>query len=1743
MFKLAGYTIGEQIYKSGKSTIYKAFENSGKKRVLIKIQNNEYPTIDELIAINKEYLISRKNYGDKVIKIYDSIKYGNSIAIVVEDFGAKPLSEYLKVKKLDLKKKLFIACNIAEALVQIHKQGVVHKDINPSNIVWNAETDEIKVIDFGLSTELTNENMFNSRVFEGTCLYISPEQTGKINRPVDFRSDLYSAGATLYELFTGKPPFFGDELEIVHSHIAKIPIAPKIVSNEIPSLISDIIMKLLSKNAEDRYQTAAGLRYDLKYILDNFYSREKITGFIIAQKDISNRFKIPQKLYGRDHDIFKLKEMLISTEINSKKMILISGYSGIGKTATIQEISQDVICRGGRFISGRFEQFERNVPYSAIRTAFGMLVKNIVLEATHFDVWKRSLEEALGTNAGILVEFLPDLEQILGKQPEQSGMEPLEEKNRFRLVLSNFVNIFTTKDTKLILFLDDLQWIDFSSIDILEYLLSTDSIQNLIIIGSYRDNEVKDGHPLLSMIDTITKNTGNPDFLYQHNLEPLPESAVNQLIADTLKSDSADTLLLTNYIYQKTRGNPLFTCQLLRTLYENELFRFSEERLQWEWQIDDIRNVQISDNVVDFLIQNLKSLPSDTLTVLKLASCIGNIFDINIMYKICDDVKNITDALKVAIKKEYVVPVDNNYQLLNMNDDDYLKTDIQINFKFNHNRIQQAAYSLVSDNDRETLHYKIGKILLNICEFRKNFECNVFEITNHLNIGKNNLVDISEKLELLNLNIRAGKKAKRNLAYDIAKNYFAISKKILSDDEWRSLGDKLFNISLEFVECCYLSSDMENILSLCDAAFLLASTTIEKAAVYELKAKILDHMGEKREIVLNVINEGLKLFAIGLPENRGAIDAYIGAEIGKMQGYLAHKPIEDFINLPVMHDPEKIMIMRLLYQGAPLAFELYPPLNTVIQLIMFDTAVHYGTVEVSCKNLAECGITLGPVLGNYDLAYQFNKAAFSLIDKYKSDALKSSTYFIFGCFISHWKKHYSEGLDYFDLSIKYGIETGDIMHSFWSTVYKQDHLFFIGKNMDEYKHDLEKAEKMLFSHKAMFLLPFIFLVKHVVNQFQSAYNAEMENYILDQIKKESNMTVTFKFGHFNTMINYILGNYESAHKWIEFTEPNIQGGTGLFSLADYTMFSALCYIKLYDNEPGDKKNELLIKIDNKLESLKIWAENCPENFTHKYSIVAAERARINHDSLEVITSLYKQALDSIVPGEFINMRAVINEIIGDFWLSRSEETIGKTFIKEALYFYSHWGAYAKLALLEKKYSRLSSDLTHAGSLLQSKQSATTDTTRQTSIHSSTFNLDIKSILKTTQAISSEIKFDKLLKVLMSTIIENAGAQNGCVILKNVNDKKLYVQAVKNRENEEIRISDSIPLHESDDFCSDIVEYVKRTHEIIVVSNATANYYYKNNDYIKRVNAKSILCVPILYQNDLKGIIYLENNLSENVFDAQRIEIIEILSSQIAISVEKSQLYENLEEKVNERTRQLAQANSELKELSQHDPLTKLFNRRYVYEHITNISDNFVKSKQELFFNVQKRDLQIDNKVIGMYLLDIDHFKKVNDTYGHAAGDDVLVRITKVLKSLVRSEDFIVRWGGEEFLIILNKTRIDYLEQFSEKILNAVKETCFELPNNVVIHKTCSIGCAHLPFAMSYSDLLTFEQTINICDFALYQAKEHGRNCSVHVSLARPEYTKVDDLKNYLINLTKVSTINNDFINVKFIRGQSDTMVS
>lgn len=882
MINLPEYEIKDQIFKGNKSTIFRGVRNSDGISIIIKVLANEYPTIKELASFRREYEIATRLTGNKIINVYNLKNYSNSLAIIMEDFGGKSLADLLILNKFSLEKKLSLAVDITDALMQIHRQNIIHKDINPSNIVWNMDTNQLKVIDFGISSDLSIEKHQNLCALDGTLLYVSPEQTGKVNRIIDYRSDLYSLGVTLYEIFTEKLPFTGDDAEIIYGHIAKIPEEPKKVNHQIPSAISDIIMKLMAKNAEDRYQSLLGLKDDLVYCLENFKISGRIINFEIAQKDISRRFQIPQKLYGREKELDKLIQIFEALQTSEVKLLLVSGYSGIGKTSIIREMYQIIINKGGYFISGKFNKLEGNNPYSAIIAAFRDLLKNLILEYKNIEVWKKKLLDTLGSNGKIIVELIPELKQIIGDQPEIPKLSPTEEKNRFQMVFRDFIKAFATKEHPLVIFLDDLQWSDFSTTDFLKYLLTSMELNNLLIIGAFRDNEVKQGHHFLLMLDEVKNALGNSNYVNQIFLEPLQEHTVNQMVSDTLKRHHTDTVLLSSYIYRKTKGNPFFINQLLNLLYQKGVFYFNEDTLQWDWKRDEIAEIQVSDNVVGFLIATLNLLPQDSLEVIKWASCIGNSFDLKTLYLISNETANIADALWILIENEFIIPLNNNYRLLHMPKEEFIQFNMEIRFRFSHDRIQQAAYLLISDDDKLLIHQEIGKLLLHLYTDQNNLDDNIFEVINHLNIAKDLIEKKDERIELMELHYSAGKKAKANTAYDIANNFFKISKTLLTEEEWTECPGKLFELSYEFAESNFLAGNLEEAIGLCNDLFEVTTDNIEKARVYSLKAKILEFQGEKKVTVIEEIRKGLSLLDVDLPTDAAEIDRKLGEGIGKM---------------------------------------------------------------------------------------------------------------------------------------------------------------------------------------------------------------------------------------------------------------------------------------------------------------------------------------------------------------------------------------------------------------------------------------------------------------------------------------------------------------------------------------------------------------------------------------------------------------------------------------------------------------------------------------------------------------------------------------------------------------------------------------------------------------------------------------------------------------------------------------------
>ncbi|MBN2532412.1 MAG: AAA family ATPase [Spirochaetales bacterium] len=1735
-----GYQIKKQIYKSRYSTICQGSRKSDNAPVIIKFLSKEYPLLEELVRFRREFHIAAGLSGNNIINVYSLEKYNDSLAIIMEDFGGKSVSTILHTHQLSIIDKLTISLKMTEALQQLHQQNIIHMDVNPSNFICNPDSGLLKIIDFGISIEITKERTqsLDLNILEGTLYYISPEQTGRMNRNIDYRTDFYSLGVTFYELFTGQLPLTGDdEVEIVHAHIASTAIPPKKVLPELPFVLSDIIMKLLSKTVEDRYQSASGLKNDLEYCLQELKKKGEINTFPIAQKDFSSRFQIPQKLYGREEEIETIINIFNKVADGRMELLLVKGYSGVGKSSVIQEIYKPIVSRNGFFISGKFDELEKNNPYSAIIHAIEDLVRQL-LSQTHLQLqnWKKRLLSALKPNCQVMIELIPELKQILGPQPQVAQLNPGEAQQRFQMVFHEFLQVFARGNHPLVIFLDDLQWSDLSTLDLVTYLFTTQEIHHLLFIGAYRENEVQPGHPLLTMLEEIkNKNKGGYLSFHQLLLQPLQKPVVNQFLADTFHCNTSATESLSSLVFKKTGGNPFFINQLLDSLYRKGIFIFKEGEKRWNWDIKEIEKCAISDNVVDFLVQRLESFSSEIQCVLGLASCIGSKFITKTLSLLCEQsfYKTARILLK-AIEYDLILPLNSNYRLIYFQKEEEAFPEIEVSFRFQHDRIQQAAYSLIPENEKPGVHLKIGRLLLKSFPKKVRME-NIFDLVNHLNIGRDLIRNKKERIRLANLNYDAGKKAKRTTAYAIAAGYFRTAISLLSREEWESDSHKLFTLSFEEVEATFFSGKSSEAGKRCRNLFDLATNKLDKAAVYDLEARILDYQGEKREIILDRLREGLKLFDMHLEADYKEVDQKIQIGLGKMKKHFEKTPVDALLHLPQMKNRDIRMAMNLLFQAIPAAIQSYFPLFVLIELSMFDIALTHGFTPVSCKNFIDCGIIVGSLLSDYETGYKLGEVAYTLIEKYKIETLKPPVYFIFSTFISHWRKHYKESLDYFDLAYRVSLETGDLLYATHACVHKLNRLFYTGENLNNCVQAAEQVVVFLSEINADFMLILIHIILHFIQRLQKVpgKNKEIdleteEKKLFEKVKGFNNLFISCTFGQYNTLINYLLDDMDTAWKWNNFSEPYIPGAIGHFHMADHVMFQSLLFIKKWKSaEPGEREHITAILSGN-LVMLKLWSDNCPENFSHKFYLLSAEFASIRGEPLETVIHHYKMALESINKNDFIHMKALINELQGNSWLEKGYETIGKIFIQNAYYHYKQWGSPAKCHLLEQKYPQCFIDYHTSGERTGSHTPLTGSHTRAAS------SLDMATIIKSTQAISSEVKIDVLLKKIMKTIIDNTGAQHGCLLLKHEKDDTLCIEAIRLKNSEEITVLQSLSVHECRELCPEIIQYVSRTLESVAIGNACHEGDYQHNAYIMANKIKSVVCIPIIYRKDIKGIVYLENNLLENVFTKDRIEVIKILSSQVSISIDNARLYENLEEKVKERTIQLKAANDKLKEMSYQDPLTKLHNRRYVYEFVIKLSSEYIMKINRVIHNKDKRGITINNHVMGIYMIDIDHFKKVNDTYGHKAGDKVLTGLSALLRKMIRSNDFIVRWGGEEFLIILYNTEPGYLKVFSKKVLQTIRETPINIAYNKKIPITCSMGCVKLPLNVLVPDLLTLEQTINVSDFALYMAKESDRNCAIHLTLMKQVIVN-KSLQQYLIYLSKDSKVNKKYIDIECVR--------
>ena len=1176
MLRLIGYRIKEEISKNDNSSIYRGTRESDNCPVVIKLLNREYPTFRELSAFAREYEIMSKLSGDGIIKAYSMVKYNNSLAIIMEDIGGESISGVLQSTKTGIAEKLSLAIKMTHALIQTHQQNIIHKDVNPTNFIWNYGTNQVKIIDFGISTELIRESSrsIDLNVLEGTINYMSPEQTGRINRPIDCRTDLYSLGVTFYELFTGQLPFTGeDESEIVYGHIAIAPIPPKDINPDIPA--------------------------------------------------------------------------------------------------------------------------EREHP--------------------------------------------------------------------------------------LAIFLDDLQWSDAYTLELLKYILEADNAKHIYLIGAYRDNEVQDGHPLLQLLNELKSNNVS---YRQITLNPLEPAAVNHLISDTLHCLPDETESLTRLILHKTKGNPFFIDKLLNTLYFQGSFTFLPERRQWDYDLEKVEAVEISENVVELLVKSLESLPEDTLDILKMAACIGNQFDLKLLSQIGKkSAEQLGRNLWIAIEKEIILPLNNNYRLIRVQQNIELSQDFEVIFCFAHDRIRQAAQSLIPEDEKRRIHLSIGREYIKIFN-ETNRADSVFDLVNHLNIGRALIQEENERAELSYLNAIAGNKARQSGAFATAARYFDIAESLLTEQEWKKIGDKLFNLKLDHATCALLSGDFPKADELCEHLTQLAATNISRGAVSNVKVQILEFQGRFFEAIAE-IRQSLLLFDIVLPEDDQEIGMKIQEGVMKMKAFLAETPVEELVNLPEMKAPDKIMVMQLLFQVVPPALQTNPPLYILASLMMFEMTCTYGTSPFSCKCFTDCGIVQATMLKDYKTSYKLGEAAFSLINKFNAEDLKPAVYFGF-TFCSYWRTHYAESLKYYDMAYRKGLETGDIQHAAYALSHKVHLWMWVGKDLTELKQETENAIAVLVRTKTAMPLLLTKIVYYVIKKFQTIPEKEVgtefekeDQDMIVTIENTRDLSFLFRFFQYNTYENIILGNMEAAEKWNTMAEQIIFAGLSDFPVPDHYLFRALILSNKWRTSTAEEKLSIREALADIQQIMKVWAENCPDNFAHKYDLLSAEIAIIENEPLDTVVGLFKKAMSSIGNSDFIQLKALIHELYGKFWLDRGDETTGKAYIREARYLYRQWGAYRKVALLEKQYSQY---------FMTEDNLRGAKGTISTTAHNS---IDVISILKSTQAISSEIKIDKLLTILIRTMIENAGAQRGCLLLRNEADGELYIEALQDVNSNRLQVLQSL----------------------------------------------------------------------------------------------------------------------------------------------------------------------------------------------------------------------------------------------------------------------------------------------------------------------------------------------------------------
>lgn len=1633
MLALENYSIGERLYQGRRFEIYKGHRESDQQKVILKVCHSALPNFMDLVALQHEYQILKQLDLSGIIHVYELIKLQDQLVLVLEDIDGLSLQQYLLQKPLDLSNFFKIATQLIDAIGELHLHQIIHKDINPSNIIINPKTLKVKLADFSISSQLLQEAQDYAALgnLEGTLAYISPEQTGRMNRAIDWRSDFYSLGVTFYEMLTGQLPFQSeDKLELIHYHLTLLPKAISTINPDIPLMVEAIISKLLSKTPEGRYQSAAGLKADLMECQLQWEKEHEIKSFILGKQEIQDHLIVSQKLYGREDQVQQLLEVFKRVNQGQTELVLISGYSGIGKTSLVREISRPIVQQHGYFISGKYDQLRRSTPYTAIIEAFSGLISICMSEPEErLKVLKKSLLGALGNNAQVIIDIIPSLELILGPQPAVLELSPVEAQNRLTMTFLNFVRVFAQAEHPLVIFLDDLQWIDTASLQLINLLLTDNDIKYFLVIGAYRDNEVSANHPLVMMQQKLKKSAVPLTNLI---LGSLKREDIQHLIEDSLTSSHKEIPPLANLFLEKTQGNPFFINEFIKRIYSEKLLTYSNSKRSWEWDIQAIQGLSVTDNVLDLLMTRISRLSGHAQRMLQMAACIGHTFDLQTLSIICEqDLATTAKDLLEANQANFVIPINDNYWLLESIaaktvDEKNLLTK-KINYRFIHDKVQQSAYQLIADEKKQLVHLQIGRLLLKENVLTEKDE-RLFEILNHFNYSLNHITDKQEKLQLAQYNLLAGRKAKISSAYQAAKDYLQAGLNLINGIDLRDKSELHNALLKELATCQYLTVDYEAAEVSLNKLLQSAKETLSTIEIFKLNCEMLATLDRHEE----AIQLGLKVLAsvnISIPKNPNLLHVLWAILRVKME--IGRRKIAD-IDFPVMESKQYKAISELISQLISSAFIINHNLFVIFACINLRLSLRHGYTESTAFTCLVYAFTIMHGLNWYEEGLQFCDLYSKLQKRFPQANFEGKNNFVLGAFIEPWRVPFEKSIEVLQKSYHYLYDAGDLVYSNYCNFMMAFDSYMLGQPFAETKTYIQNTINFIQKTKSkdFYRLGEFWNYIYACNTTNCFSMKDLVQFEEKILAHKNNTEISF----FYTMaikMCYLHGYFEEAKMFGAKYESYAKYSLGMVNSVEGKFYYALA---LAATVKSNKVRFVMHKLKKIRNQVARWAQWCPMNYQHYLTLLDAEIARVNHN-FPLAVKCYEEAIRLAELRNAMNILAITNECAGRFFTELSSNQVAALYFKNAYHAYKNLGLITKENEYADKYPEFLS------------QSQIAQTLSQTTEHTDEMSIDMLSLMRSSQLISGEIELDKLLQKLLLIVLQNAGADRGLLLSKE--DNKWYVEAEGTISEQRITLAHVEQIDRRSDLPLALIRYVQRTLKpILMQSSKDAETFAANDEYLTLMQPKSVLVMPIFFQGELQNIFYLENRMLELAFKKEHVQILQILSSQAAISLQNARLYYQ----------------------ATHDSLTGLSNRNLLYQ----------------MFNIAINKSNKTKTSLAVILIDLDLFKIVNDTLGHQVGDQFLLYIADLLRSCLRKEDLAVRLGGDEFVVMIEYNDIKEVNDVAERFLKHIKNP-IEIAGHE-INMTASIGISLYP-----NDSDDISELLNQADMALYRVKSTGKN--------------------------------------------------